>query len=184
MFGIIIFWDVSHNMIAYKVDETEISCAPVFFLWLLFLLPGSLRLVQHVETIQAPNSWTSMRSKSWSEIAWVEKHFKACSPIYCGWFILPNAIERSAIFLFYLLSNKKQGGPGMITTLIQVLGSANVCCTLMRSHANAPLVRQTYAVGMFCQFEPNNVAMQLHHSVSFSRWLVNYCIYLFDYCGE
>lgn len=44
--------------------------------WEEAFITSSLRLVQHVEMIQAPSSWTSMGSKSWSEIAWVEKHFK------------------------------------------------------------------------------------------------------------
>lgn len=36
----------------------------------------SLRLLQHVETIQAPYSWNSMGSKSWEEVSWLEKHFE------------------------------------------------------------------------------------------------------------
>uniref|UniRef100_A0A803LZ99 Uncharacterized protein n=1 Tax=Chenopodium quinoa TaxID=63459 RepID=A0A803LZ99_CHEQI len=44
--------------------------------WEEAFVTNSLRLLQHVETIQAPRSWTSLGSKSWKEVSWMEKHFK------------------------------------------------------------------------------------------------------------
>ncbi|KAL2896393.1 putative branched-chain-amino-acid aminotransferase [Bienertia sinuspersici] len=44
--------------------------------WEEAFVTSSLRLLQHVETIQAPQSWTSVGSKSWKEVKWLKKHFK------------------------------------------------------------------------------------------------------------
>ncbi|XP_021859738.1 uncharacterized protein [Spinacia oleracea] len=44
--------------------------------WEEAFVTNSLRLLQHVETIQAPRSWTSLESKSWKEVSWLEKNFK------------------------------------------------------------------------------------------------------------
>uniref|UniRef100_A0A803MEL6 Uncharacterized protein n=1 Tax=Chenopodium quinoa TaxID=63459 RepID=A0A803MEL6_CHEQI len=44
--------------------------------WEEAFVTNSLRLLQHVETIQAPRSWTSLGSKSWKEVSWMEKNFK------------------------------------------------------------------------------------------------------------
>lgn len=44
--------------------------------WEEAFVTSSLRVIQHVETIQAPCSWTSVGSKSWTDISWVEKRFK------------------------------------------------------------------------------------------------------------
>ncbi|KMS95531.1 hypothetical protein BVRB_007380 isoform A [Beta vulgaris subsp. vulgaris] len=44
--------------------------------WEEAFVTNSLRLLQHVETIQAPYSWNSMGSKSWEEVSWLEKHFE------------------------------------------------------------------------------------------------------------
>ncbi|KAL9226979.1 hypothetical protein vseg_002731 [Gypsophila vaccaria] len=45
--------------------------------WEEAFITNSLRLVQHVESIQAPSSGTSLESKSWEEVSWTEKQFKA-----------------------------------------------------------------------------------------------------------
>ncbi|URD80687.1 Aminotransferase class IV [Musa troglodytarum] len=37
---------------------------------------GSLRLVQHVETIQAPTSFKEFHLKTWNELSWVAKRFQ------------------------------------------------------------------------------------------------------------
>ena len=39
-------------------------------------ITDSLRLLQHVETIQVPSSWESLHSTTWEEISWEEKQFK------------------------------------------------------------------------------------------------------------
>lgn len=44
--------------------------------WEEAFVTNSLRLLQHVEIIQAPQSWTSVGSKSWKEVLWLDKHFK------------------------------------------------------------------------------------------------------------
>ncbi|XP_074305478.1 uncharacterized protein LOC141640671 isoform X2 [Silene latifolia] len=45
--------------------------------WEEAFITNSLRLVQHVESIQAPTSLASMESKSWEDVSWSEKQFKA-----------------------------------------------------------------------------------------------------------
>ncbi|KAF5453473.1 hypothetical protein F2P56_028374 [Juglans regia] len=39
-------------------------------------IAGSLRLLEHVETIQVPSSWKSLNSKTWEEISWEQKQFE------------------------------------------------------------------------------------------------------------
>ncbi|KAI3470430.1 hypothetical protein Pfo_027093 [Paulownia fortunei] len=45
-------------------------------LWMEAFITNSLRILQHVETIQAPNAWKSVESNTWEEITWVEKRFE------------------------------------------------------------------------------------------------------------
>ncbi|KAL3838355.1 hypothetical protein ACJIZ3_022946 [Penstemon smallii] len=45
-------------------------------LWTEAFITNSLRLIQHVETIQVPDTWNSVESKTLEEINWVEKHFE------------------------------------------------------------------------------------------------------------
>ncbi|KAK7357473.1 hypothetical protein VNO80_16761 [Phaseolus coccineus] len=56
-------------------------------IWQEAFITNSLRLLQHVDSIQVPTEWKSAHSKTWEEISWTKKQF--------------------------------QGGPGMITTVIQ-----------------------------------------------------------------
>lgn len=44
--------------------------------WEEAFITNSLRLLQHVETIQVPSSWESLHSTTWEEISWEEKQFK------------------------------------------------------------------------------------------------------------
>lgn len=51
----------------------------MFASWLgLISFKGSLRLVQHVETIQAPTSFKEFHLKTWKELSWVVKRFQVC----------------------------------------------------------------------------------------------------------
>ncbi|KAK6137777.1 hypothetical protein DH2020_028476 [Rehmannia glutinosa] len=45
-------------------------------LWTEAFVTNGLRILQHVETIQAPNAWNSVESKTWKEITWDEKRFE------------------------------------------------------------------------------------------------------------
>ncbi|KAG4907769.1 hypothetical protein JHK82_056421 [Glycine max] len=56
-------------------------------IWEEAFITNSLRLLQHVDSIQVPTEWQSAHSKTWKDISWTKKQF--------------------------------QGGPGMITTIIQ-----------------------------------------------------------------
>ncbi|GAU23721.1 hypothetical protein TSUD_46510 [Trifolium subterraneum] len=58
-------------------------------IWEEAFITSSLRLLQHVDSIQVPTEWQSAHSKTWKDISWTKKQFQV-------------------------------GGPGMITTLIQV----------------------------------------------------------------
>ncbi|XP_061338634.1 uncharacterized protein LOC133285436 isoform X2 [Gastrolobium bilobum] len=56
-------------------------------IWEEAFITNSLRLLQHVDSIQVPTEWQSAHSKTWKDLSWTKKQF--------------------------------QGGPGMITTVIQ-----------------------------------------------------------------
>ncbi|CAA6661801.1 unnamed protein product [Spirodela intermedia] len=45
-------------------------------LWDEAFITNSLRLLQHVETIQVPRSWEDLDSKSWEEVSWEEQRFE------------------------------------------------------------------------------------------------------------
>lgn len=45
-------------------------------LWEEAFITNSLRVMQHVETIQAPSSWEQLESNNWKEVSWEEKRFK------------------------------------------------------------------------------------------------------------
>ncbi|CAA0821211.1 D-aminoacid aminotransferase-like PLP-dependent enzymes superfamily protein [Striga hermonthica] len=45
-------------------------------LWTEAFVTNSLRILQHVESIRAPNVWKCIESKTWEEITWVEKKFE------------------------------------------------------------------------------------------------------------
>jgi hypothetical protein len=40
------------------------------------VIPGSLRLLQHVDSIQVPTEWQSAHSKTWKDISWTKKQFQ------------------------------------------------------------------------------------------------------------
>ncbi|XP_057981870.1 uncharacterized protein LOC131167089 isoform X3 [Malania oleifera] len=44
--------------------------------WEEAFVTSSLRLMQHVETIQVPSSWESLESKTWRQVSWEEKQFE------------------------------------------------------------------------------------------------------------
>ncbi|KAK9684044.1 hypothetical protein RND81_10G182500 [Saponaria officinalis] len=63
--------------------------------WQEAFITNSLRLVQHVESIQAPSSRASLESKSWEEVSWTEKQFKA-SPGFITTIIQREIMEKAA----------------------------------------------------------------------------------------
>jgi len=44
-------------------------------LWEEAFVTSSLRLIQHVETVQAPLLWEDIETKTWSDVSWVVKQF-------------------------------------------------------------------------------------------------------------
>ncbi|KAJ6799538.1 uncharacterized protein M6B38_208480 [Iris pallida] len=50
-------------------------------LWVEAFVTSSLRLLQHVETIQAPISYEGMHLKTWKEVPWVTKRFEGAGVI-------------------------------------------------------------------------------------------------------
>ncbi|CAL9207404.1 unnamed protein product [Musa hybrid cultivar] len=50
-------------------------------LWQEAFITSSLRLVQHVETIQAPTSFKEFHLKTWKELSWVVKRFQGIGHI-------------------------------------------------------------------------------------------------------
>lgn len=47
-------------------------------------LVGSLRIVQHVETIQVPTSFEKLHIKSWEQVSWIAKQFEVCMLLLKG----------------------------------------------------------------------------------------------------
>lgn len=45
-------------------------------MWSEAFITSSLRLLQHVEVIQAPSSWESLDTQTWTEVTWEEKQFE------------------------------------------------------------------------------------------------------------
>ncbi|KAK4366519.1 hypothetical protein RND71_014399 [Anisodus tanguticus] len=45
-------------------------------MWSEAFITNSLRLLQHVEAIQAPSSWESLEAKTWRDVTWEEKQFE------------------------------------------------------------------------------------------------------------
>lgn len=52
----------------------------IFLSGLVFLV-GSLRLVQHVESIQVPTSCEKLHLKTWKDVSWLVKKFEVCSSL-------------------------------------------------------------------------------------------------------
>jgi hypothetical protein len=46
------------------------------------IIAGSLRLLQHVDSIQVPTEWQSAHSKTWKDISWAKKQFQVVN-LYC-----------------------------------------------------------------------------------------------------
>lgn len=100
----------SHSQ--FHHDIKFISCA------------DSLRLLQHVEAICIPSSWDSLESRSLEDITWDNKQFKVCK-----FLVSSTLISNFDILHIYLLicsyscsiMNYHQEGPGLITTIIQVM---------------------------------------------------------------
>ena len=47
---------------------------------IIYCIPvtGSLRLIQHVESVQGPLLWEDVQSKTWSDVSWAVKQFQVC----------------------------------------------------------------------------------------------------------
>lgn len=50
-------------------------------LWEEAFVTSSLRLIQHVETVQAPLLWEDIETKTWSDVSWVVKQFQGAGHI-------------------------------------------------------------------------------------------------------
>ncbi|KAF0934438.1 hypothetical protein E2562_025524 [Oryza meyeriana var. granulata] len=50
-------------------------------LWEEAFVTSSLRLIQHVETVQAPLLWENTESKTWADVSWVVKQFQGAGSI-------------------------------------------------------------------------------------------------------
>ena len=44
----------------------------------VYHITGSLRLIQHVEKVEAPLLWEDIERKTWSDVSWVVKQFQVC----------------------------------------------------------------------------------------------------------
>ncbi|XP_057522670.1 uncharacterized protein LOC130802676 isoform X1 [Amaranthus tricolor] len=64
--------------------------------WEEAFVTNSLRLIQPVDTIQAPCSWTSIGSRSWQEVSWLEKKFQG-SPGMVTTLIQREIMKRAAL---------------------------------------------------------------------------------------
>lgn len=46
-------------------------------------IADSLRLLQHVDSIQVPTEWQSAHSKTWKDISWTKKQFQVVDFFRC-----------------------------------------------------------------------------------------------------
>ncbi|KAH6801574.1 D-aminoacid aminotransferase-like PLP-dependent enzymes superfamily protein [Perilla frutescens var. frutescens] len=72
-------------------------------LWTEAFITNSLRVLQHVETIQAPDAWKSIESNNWQEIAWAEKRFRD-GPGMITSMLQKEILERASIESFPVAS--------------------------------------------------------------------------------
>ncbi|WCJ19405.1 D-aminoacid aminotransferase-like PLP-dependent enzymes superfamily protein [Euphorbia peplus] len=64
--------------------------------WQEAFITNSLRLVQHVEKVQVPSAWESMRSKTLNQISWEEKQFEE-SPGMITKYIQKKIMEKADV---------------------------------------------------------------------------------------
>ncbi|XP_073143745.1 uncharacterized protein [Henckelia pumila] len=72
-------------------------------LWTEAFITNSLRLIQHVETIQIPGTWKHVESKTWEEVTWVEKQFEDV-PGRITSIIQRNVMEQAGVEAFPVVS--------------------------------------------------------------------------------
>ena len=58
---------VCHDLVLSITCCRIIYCIPI---------TGSLRLIQHVESVQGPLLWEDVQSKTWSDVSWAVKQFQ------------------------------------------------------------------------------------------------------------
>lgn len=71
-------------------------------LWEEAFVTSSLRLIQHVETIQVPSVWEDIDSKTWNDVSWVVKQFQGAGCITTQ---IQRKISERAIMEEYNIAN-------------------------------------------------------------------------------
>ncbi|KAH6759538.1 D-aminoacid aminotransferase-like PLP-dependent enzymes superfamily protein [Perilla frutescens var. hirtella] len=89
-------------------------------LWTEAFITNSLRVLQHVETIQAPNAWKSIESNNWQEIAWAEKRFRD-GPGMITSILQKEILEKASIESFPVASFEGQTFVFFITLSLLVM---------------------------------------------------------------
>ncbi|RHN82029.1 putative aminotransferase class IV [Medicago truncatula] len=73
-------------------------------IWEEAFITNSLRILQHVDSIQVPIEWQSAHSKTWKDISWTKKEFKVDGPGMITTLIQEKVMEK-AILEGYPISN-------------------------------------------------------------------------------
>ncbi|KAL2324399.1 hypothetical protein Fmac_023457 [Flemingia macrophylla] len=73
-------------------------------LWEEAFITNSLRLLQHVDSIQVPTEWHSAHSKTWKDISWTKKQFHVGGPGMITT-VIQEKIMKKAILEGYPISN-------------------------------------------------------------------------------
>ncbi|KAL5195058.1 hypothetical protein HKD37_20G056998 [Glycine soja] len=73
-------------------------------IWEEAFITNSLRLLQHVDSIQVPTEWQSAHSKTWKDISWTKKQFQVGGPGMITTVIQEKIMEK-AILEGYPISN-------------------------------------------------------------------------------
>ncbi|WJX14739.1 hypothetical protein P8452_04956 [Trifolium repens] len=73
-------------------------------IWEEAFITSSLRLLQHVDSIQVPTEWQSAHSKTWKDISWAKKQFQVGGPGMITTLIQEKIVEK-AISEGYSISN-------------------------------------------------------------------------------
>uniref|UniRef100_A0A0D9YPZ9 Uncharacterized protein n=1 Tax=Oryza glumipatula TaxID=40148 RepID=A0A0D9YPZ9_9ORYZ len=88
-------------------------------LWEEAFVTSSLRLIQHVETVQAPILWENIESKTWADVSWELKQFQGAGSITTQ---IKREISKRAIQEEYDIKDLL-----LIGTKVQCLGANGIC---------------------------------------------------------
>ncbi|GAU23722.1 hypothetical protein TSUD_46520 [Trifolium subterraneum] len=111
-------------------------------IWEEAFITSSLRLLQHVDSIQVPTEWQSAHSKTWKDISWTKKQFQVGGPGMITTLIQEKVVEK-AILEGYSINwpitlntgpKLKQALLQQVLILIPILQAPDPCLKIVNQH--------------------------------------------------